>query len=78
MKAIGHDKFSVVGWSDGGITALFLAAKYKEEVTKLVAQAANAYFTDEDIDMISKVRDVSAWSDRMRAPMEEVYGKVMI
>lgn len=75
MKTIGHDKFSVLGWSDGGITGLILAAKYPEHVRKLVAFAANAYFTDQDLDMILKVKDVSKWSERMRAPMEEIYGK---
>jgi len=74
MKAIGHDKFSVLGWSDGGITALFMAAMYTQNIKKMVAHAANSYFEDEDIDMILKVKDVSHWSQRMRAPMEETYG----
>ena len=58
-----------------GITALIMAGLYKRSIKKMVALAANAYFEDEDLDMILKVRDVSQWSSRMRAPMEEVYGK---
>ena len=58
-----------------GITALIMAGLYKRSIKKMVALAANAYFEEEDLDMILKVRDVSQWSSRMRAPMEEVYGK---
>lgn len=75
MKALGHDKFSLVGWSDGGITAMIAAAKFPENVRKLVVWGANAYIADEDIAMIEKVADVSKWSDRMRAPMEAIYGE---
>lgn len=74
MKALGHETFSLVGWSDGGITAMIAAAKYPENVRKLVVWGANAYIADEDIGMIENVADVSKWSDRMRAPMEAIYG----
>jgi len=75
MQSIGHEKFSVLGWSDGGITALFMAAMFTRNIEKMVAHAANAYFEDEDIEMILQVRDVSQWSARMRAPMEAIYGE---
>merc|ERR1719273_1996643 len=75
MQSLGHDKFSVVGWSDGGITALFMAAMFSQNVSKMVAHAANAYFEDEDIEMILKVKDVNKWSARMREPMEAIYGQ---
>lgn len=74
MQSIGHDKFSVLGWSDGGITALFMAAMFTQNIQKMVAHAANAYFEEEDIEMILKVKDISQWSARMRAPMEAIYG----
>ena len=28
MKILGHSKFSIIGWSDGGITALFMAGMW--------------------------------------------------
>ena len=52
-----------------------MAGLYKRNIKKMVALAANAYFEEEDLNMILKVRDVSQWSERMRGPMEEVYGK---
>ena len=44
---------------DGGITALFMAAMYTQNIKKMVAHAANSYFEDEDIDMILKGSTIS-------------------
>jgi len=43
MKTLGYSKFSLVGWSDGGITSLLLAATYPDSVRKIVVFGANAY-----------------------------------
>lgn len=74
MKALGYDQFSVLGWSDGGVAALFLAAQFPESVRKMVVWGANAYVSDEDIEMFLAVRDVSRWSRSMRAALDPVYG----
>jgi len=34
MTTLGLDRFSVLGWSDGGITSLIVAAKYDSEMFK--------------------------------------------
>lgn len=75
MKAIDPDKkWNLLGWSDGGITSLIVAGNHPEIVRKLVVWGANAYVTAKDIMLYEKVRDVTAWSDRMRKPYEDVYG----
>lgn len=51
LQVLSIDKCSLLGWSDGGITALFMAAKYPQFVDKLVIWGANAYITDEDIEL---------------------------
>lgn len=59
-QVLNIDKCSLLGWSDGGNTALIMAAKYPELVDKLVVWGANAYFTDEDIEALeSKSHHVS-------------------
>ncbi len=40
--------------------------------------AGNAYASDEDFMKLEKVWDVSKWSDKMREPMEKIYGKVCL
>lgn len=74
MKALGFGKFSMLGWSDGGMTALIAAAKNPDLVNKIVVWGSNAYICKQDLELYEAVRDVSRWSAKMRQPMEEVYG----
>lgn len=41
----------MVGWSDGSITAMILAAKYPESIKRLVLFGANAYVTKKDVEL---------------------------
>ncbi|XP_053570647.1 valacyclovir hydrolase-like isoform X2 [Bombina bombina] len=75
MKALKFERFSLLGWSDGGITALIAAGTYPSHIHKLVVWGANAYVTDEDVKLYEAVRDVSNWSENMRKPLENLYGK---
>lgn len=74
MLSLNCTKFSVLGWSDGGVSAIILAALFPNSVEKLVVWGSNAYVTKEDIDLFEKTRDVSNWSQRMRETMENIYG----
>ncbi|XP_018526383.1 valacyclovir hydrolase [Lates calcarifer] len=74
MKALGFRKFSLLGWSDGGITALIAAARNPDLINKMVVWGSNAFVSQHDLGLYDAVRDVSKWSARMRQPMEEVYG----
>lgn len=74
MQALNFSRFSMLGWSDGGITALIAAAQNTFLINKLVVWGSNAYVTEDDIKLYNAVRDVSKWSERMRKPMEEMYG----
>merc|ERR1711936_129763 len=73
MQRLGFSRFSMLGWSDGGITALCAAIQEPKAIEKVVVWGSNAYLVQEDIDMIKQVKDVSNWSARMREPMEAVY-----
>jgi len=42
LDMLGIDKAAIVGWSDGGIIGIDIAANHPDKVTKLFAQAANA------------------------------------
>ncbi|KAI7799810.1 hypothetical protein IRJ41_012368 [Triplophysa rosa] len=74
MQALGFARFSLLGWSDGGITALITAALNPTLIQKLVVWGSNAYVSEEDMQIYKSIRDVSLWSERMRRPMEEMYG----
>ncbi|XP_020511095.2 valacyclovir hydrolase isoform X1 [Labrus bergylta] len=74
MKALGFGKFSLLGWSDGGITALIAAARFPDLINRMVVWGANAFVTQQDLQLYEGIRDVFKWSARMRQPLEEVYG----
>lgn len=67
-------KFSLLGWSDGGISSIILAGKYPEAVDKLVVWGANSYILPEDIDQFEKIRDTKNWSDKAKEPLIKLYG----
>ena len=69
--------YSVLGWSDGGITALILAANEGlEDVEKVVIWGSNAYVTEGDRSATSQVRDTDNWNPRFRTEFEKIYGTV--
>ena len=74
MRELGHERFNAVGWSDGGITGLCAAAANPDAVSKLVIWGAQGHITEHDMKMLDGVSNVENWSERMRKPMEEIYG----
>lgn len=70
MRALNRPKFSVLGWSDGGITALILAGRHADAVEKLAIWGAGAYLNKDEVQSLQAIRDVAKWSPRMREPME--------
>ncbi|XP_043244411.1 valacyclovir hydrolase-like isoform X2 [Amphibalanus amphitrite] len=75
MKTLGYERYHVLGWSDGGNSAVILAALRPQSVTKLVIWGANAYVGDKDQELYEALRDIDKWSARMKAPMIEMYGE---
>ncbi|XP_055384332.1 valacyclovir hydrolase [Condylostylus longicornis] len=74
MLELGSPNYSILGWSDGGITAIILAGTNTKAVEKLVIWGANAFINEEDVKLYEAIRDVKKWSPRMREPMEKIYG----
>ncbi|XP_050461955.1 valacyclovir hydrolase [Cataglyphis hispanica] len=75
MKILGYSKFSLIGWSDGGITSLLLASTYPENIYKMVVFGANAYIHPDEIKIYENLRDINNWSERMRRSNIEIYGE---
>ncbi len=47
VQNLGRIPFSILGWSDGGVTALFVAHKHADSVQRLVIWGATSYLTDD-------------------------------
>ncbi|XP_070567447.1 valacyclovir hydrolase-like [Ptychodera flava] len=75
MKTLGYSKYSLLGWSDGGITALLIAARHSSALRKMVLWGGNSFVAEEDIKLYEATRDINDWSERMRTPMINMYGE---
>ena len=75
MSGLGHERFSIIGWSDGGNIAVIMAAKHPERVAKLVVFGGQSYLTAGEIAALNKIRMISAWSPRAAQAMRAIYGE---
>ena len=74
MSALGHQQFSVMGWSDGANIAVLMAAKKPQTVTKLVVFGGQSFLTSEEIEAFNAIRKISDWSPRAAQAMRAIYG----
>ncbi|XP_052865885.1 valacyclovir hydrolase [Anopheles cruzii] len=74
MQKLGFKRYSVLGWNDGGITGILMAANHPEQVEQLVIWGSNSYISEAETKIYEDIRDVRKWSARMREPMEKLYG----
>ncbi|XP_078337615.1 serine hydrolase BPHL-like isoform X2 [Crassostrea virginica] len=72
---LGLKTVSVMGWSDGGITGMILAARNPDLVKNLIIWGANAYVTENDMKLFYSMRDINSWSEAMRSPFMALYGE---
>ncbi|XP_076765897.1 serine hydrolase BPHL [Xylocopa sonorina] len=75
MNVLGYNIFSLIGWSNGGVTSLILASMFPNNVRKMVTVASNAYITPEEMNVYKQYRNIDTWSEKMRAPLIAVYGE---
>lgn len=55
MQTLKFNKYSILGWSDGGITGLLMAAKYNKSIDKLVIWGSNAYILPEELKIYQSI-----------------------
>lgn len=70
------DRYSVLGWCNGGCTALFLAASRRSagRVRKVVVWSTNAYVTARDVAFYDSLRVLERWPPNQRRSKEDKYG----
>jgi valacyclovir hydrolase len=74
MTALGHESFSIIGWSDGANIAAIMAAQYPGRVTRLVVFGGQSFLTAQEIAAFNDIRKISAWSPRAAEAMRAIYG----
>ncbi len=74
MTALGHDEFTVFGWSDGANIGTIMAATSPQRVQRLVVWGGNSYLSAEEIAAFQAMRSISSWSPREADAMRQTYG----
>src|ERR1700733_744704 len=77
MAALGHARFSLMGWSDGANIAAIMAAEKPDRIDRLVVFGGQAFLTAEEIAAFNGIRKISAWSPRAAEPMRALYGEAL-
>ena len=74
MTSLGYSKYSVLGWCDGGITAIHIAALFPESVNGIILWGSKGYIDESDIKKAESIRDVNNFNPKFKKAFEEVYG----
>lgn len=74
MKSLGFSEFSMLGWCDGGVSGICLAAQFPTAVRKLVVWGSRTYITDHDLKLTEKLEDFQRWAPQFFETYLSVYG----
>jgi valacyclovir hydrolase len=77
MAGLGHERFNILGWSDGANIAAIMAAEKPEAVAKLVVFGGQSFLTAEEIAAFNAILKISAWSPRAAEAMRVIYGDAL-
>ena len=77
MSALGHARFSIMGWSDGANIAAIMSAEKPECVERLVMFGGQSCLTAEEIAALNAIRRISDWSPRAARSMLAIYGQAL-
>ncbi|CAG7732081.1 unnamed protein product [Allacma fusca] len=71
MKKLGHDKYSVLGWSHGGATGIHMAAFFPHNVISLVTLGTRYMFRGSDLPTFERKINLRNWSqDKLEDALE--------
>lgn len=59
MENLGVNKYSILGWSDGGITAMIVAANNQKSVENLIFWGSNSYIVPDEIKIYQSKRNIT-------------------
>lgn len=58
MRQLGFEKYSIVGWSDGGTTGLILASYYPQAVKKLAIWGTGPMLLPADVEICQSIQSI--------------------
>ena len=74
MKSLGFLQFSILGWCDGGVSAICIAAQFPTAIRKLVVWGSRTYITEHDLKVSKELEDLQRWAPQILEACISVYG----
>ncbi|XP_050539267.1 valacyclovir hydrolase-like isoform X2 [Daktulosphaira vitifoliae] len=75
MKILNINKYSVLGWCFGGVTAMIVASKAIDNVEKLIQWGAISFVTENDLKYYRSMRSNDAWPPIVIQKFFDIYGE---
>ena len=76
MEALSVSEYSVLGWCEGGTTAILMATMFPDAVKTLVTFSARSYITSEEMAAFEIMSDTSGWKQDslIGSKLSRIYG----
>jgi valacyclovir hydrolase len=74
MSALGHEQYTVFGWSDGANIAALMAVAFPKRIRRLVMWGGNSFISAEEVAAFQAMRSISSWSPREAAALRQTFG----
>lgn len=74
MLKLGQKKYSVLGYSEGGRHACWMASLFPENVEKLILVSTSATIESKEKRLFGLFLDIRTWDKDKRKIFEEIYG----
>ena len=68
------ERYSILGFSDGGRVALVMGSLYPKEIQKIVAWSCSSFISDAEKNSPRESFDINNWGPSHLAEMQAVYG----
>lgn len=69
------DRYSILGFSDGGRVGLVMGSEYPDEIQKIVSTGSSCYITPAEKDALNIIRSTKSWSEVSLKEMRKVYSE---
>ncbi len=61
MEFLEIERYSIIGWSLGGVSAKIIGALYPERILSIVSMSSKAFYTNAHIKVAWAISDITSW-----------------
>ncbi|CAG7733796.1 unnamed protein product, partial [Allacma fusca] len=78
MTELGYDKFSVLGWSNGGSAALVMGGAFPNRINKVICCNSPYRATKKTLRLVQAMTNLEKWPPDLRRRLVDFYGEAYL